>query len=315
MEFFKHFTYREEQEIALSQKIPLALKELPPFITDYYNGLGNSISAKTMLSYSYDLKTFFNFLIQTIPELQNRSIVDITLNDLDHLVVTDFVKFREFVASYADPQTKIIRKNEARTITRKLATLRSLFSYLYRHDMISHNEPSKLQMPEIESTDAIRLNQNEISELLNYIETCRSELTAHQKKYYMKTVARDLAILTLLLGTDLRISECTGLNFDDLNIDNNYVLITKKGKGELMVHFGSEVHDALENYLEYRDQIEARPGHEKAIFLSMQRKRISVDAVENMVRKYATIVTPDKHVTLEKLRGLRRRTSESSTHD
>jgi len=158
-------------------------------------------------------------------------------------------------------------------------------------------------MPKIAEKDIIRLEPDEVAELLDYVESCGATLTPHRQKYYKKTVARDLAILTLLLGTGLRVSECVGLNFDDVDLKNDGVRVTRKGGKEMTVYFGDEVHDALENYLTIRDEIQEVPGHERAFFLSMQRKRISVDAVENLVKKYAKVVAPAKHITVHKLRS------------
>ena len=72
----------------------------------------------------------------------------------------------------------------------------------------------------------------------------------------------------------------------------------------MVVYFGDEVRDALDNYLETdRAVITPLPSHENALFLSMQRKRIGVQAVENMVKKYARQVTPNKKITPHKLRS------------
>ena len=70
-----------------------------------------------------------------------------------------------------------------------------------------------------------------------------------------------------------------------------------------MIYFSDEVRDVLENYLDEREMIDAVPGNEDALFLSMQRKRINVRSVENLVKKYAKLVTPLKKITPHKLRS------------
>ncbi len=303
MASFDRFTYHDQLEIENTQKIRLLLTDLPPYIKDFFRGRELSTSTKTRLSYSYDFKVFFTFLIQNNPAWKNRRIQDISLSDLDQLTLSDFEEFQEYLKVYTDPATGTLIKNSAGGIARKISTVRSLFTYLYRHDMISRNEPSKVEMPKIAEKDIIRLEPDEVAELLDYVESCGATLTPHRQKYYKKTVARDLAILTLLLGTGLRVSECVGLNFDDVDLKNDGVRVTRKGGKEMTVYFGDEVHDALENYLTIRDEIQEVPGHERAFFLSMQRKRISVDAVENLVKKYAKVVAPAKHITVHKLRS------------
>lgn len=315
MPSFESYTYYEQQQIEITQKIRTILTELPPYIKDFYRGRETTTSPKTRLSYSYDLKIFFHFLLRSNPSLAGRSVRDVSLDDLNRLTLTDFEEFTEYLKVYSDPQTGAIIKNGPVGIARKLSTIRSLFTYLYRHNMINHNEPTKIEMPSINEKDIIRLEPDEVAELLDYIEDCGAALSPHRQKYYKKTVARDLAIITLLLGTGLRVSECVGLNFEDIDFKNDGVKVTRKGGKEMTVYFGDEVHDALENYLDYRDRITAVPGHEKAFFLSMQRKRISVDAVENMVKKYALVVAPTKHITVHKLRSTYGSTLYAETND
>ena len=125
-----------------------------------------------------------------------------------------------------------------------------------------------------------------------------------KEEYYEKTKIRDLAIVTLLLGTGLRVSECVGLDINDIDFKNNGIKVTRKGGSEMVIYFGEEVRNALENYLETtRASATPLPDHENALFLSTQRKRMGVQAIENMVKKYAKQVTPNKKITPHKLRS------------
>lgn len=129
------------------------------------------------------------------------------------------------------------------------------------------------------------------------------QLTAKQQAYHQKTKIRDLALLTLLLGTGIRVSECVGLNIQDVDFKNAGIRIYRKGGKEVTVYFGQEVEEALENYLNERESIIPAPGHEDALFLSLQNKRMSVRSVENLVKKYARTVAPLKPITPHKLRS------------
>ena len=129
-------------------------------------------------------------------------------------------------------------------------------------------------------------------------------MTGQKKVYYEKTKTRDLAILTLLLGTGIRVSECVGLDINDIDFKNSGIKVTRKGGSEMVIYFGEEVRNALENYLETtRASATPLPDHENALFLSAQRKRMGVQAIENMVKKYARQVTPNKKITPHKLRS------------
>ena len=129
------------------------------------------------------------------------------------------------------------------------------------------------------------------------------ELTGQKRVYYEKTKERDLAIVTLLLGTGIRVSECVGLDIEDVDFKNNGIKVTRKGGNEMVVYFGNEVEKALKKYLEVRKNIVPVSGHEHALFYSTQRKRIGIQAVENLVKKYACAITTTKKITPHKLRS------------
>ena len=113
---------------------------------------------------------------------------------------------------------------------------------------------------------------------------------------------------TLLLGTGIRVSECVGLDVTDVDFRNNGIRIIRKGGSESVVYFGEEVEKALKDYLEERKSIIPQPGEENALFYSTQRRRMGVQAVENMVKKYmvkkyARQITTTKKITPHKLRS------------
>ena len=160
-----------------------------------------------------------------------------------------------------------------------------------------------VDMPKIKEKAIIQLDPDEVANLLDYIENYGSQLSGVQLYHYNKQKYRDLAIITLLLGTGVRVSELVGLNIGDVDFKNNGIRILRKGGNEMIVYFGQEVEKALTDYLELsRNGITPVAGHEEALFLSGQRKRISVDAVEKMVKKYASAVSV-KTITPHKLRS------------
>ena len=157
-------------------------------------------------------------------------------------------------------------------------------------------------MPKLHEKEIIRLDVDEVALLLDEVEQ-GDKLTDKQKSYHTKTKTRDLALLTLLLGTGIRVSECVGLNISDVDFKNGGIRIYRKGGKEVTVYFGTEVEDALLDYLEERDRIIPEQGHEDALFLSLQRRRMAVRSVENLVKKYARTVAPLKPITPHKLRS------------
>ena len=169
--------------------------------------------------------------------------------------------------------------------------------------MIKTNPVLLVDMPKLHDKAIIRLDPDETAELLDYIEHAGDSLTGQKKAYYEKTRLRDLAIVTLLLGTGIRVSECVGLDVEDVDFKNDAIRVVRKGGSEMMIYFGDEVEQALLNYLEDRAAIIPVAGHEHALFYSTQRKRIGIQAVENIVKKYAREITTTKKITPHKLRS------------
>ena len=185
-----------------------------------------------------------------------------------------------------------------------MSALRSFYGYFFKRQMISKNPTLLVDMPKLHDKAIIRLDADEVAMLLDYVDHGGDNLTGQRKVYYEKTKNRDLAILTLLLGTGIRVSECVGLDLQDVDFKNNGIKVTRKGGNEMIVYFGEEVENALKTYLyTTRNNVTPLPGHENALFLSTRRRRMGVQSVENMVKKYAREVTPNKKITPHKLRS------------
>ncbi len=296
-------SFHEQEKINNIIKLRTYLAELPPYVTDYCRGRETTQTARTQISYAYDFKTFFWFLTTANPEFKDKKIREIPLNYLDKLAPTDIEEYLEFLKCYQHPVTGNTVTNDLPGISRKLSSLRSLFTYLHRHGMINQDPTALVDTPKLHEKEIIQLDPDEVAIMLDYMEECGANISSHRKAYYQKTIIRDLAVVTLLLGTGIRVSECVGLDINDVDFKNDGIRIIRKGGNEMMVYFGSEVETALLNYLEIREAIVPLPGHENALFLSMQKRRISTDAVENVVKKYSKASIPHKNITPHKLRS------------
>ena len=294
-------SYHEQEDIENTKRIRDILKELPPFCTDFFRGIEPRTSARTRLAYAYDLKTFFDFLKQANPELKSKKLRDLPLSLLDEIKLMDLEEYMEYLKCYSTEKREDLMNTE-RGIMRKVSTVKSFYNYFYRTERIQNNPASLLQLPKIHEKEIIRLDVDEVARFLDEVEDGEC-LTEKQKAYHAKTKLRDLAMMTLLLGTGLRVSECVGLNINDVDFRNGGLRIHRKGGKEVIVYFGAEVEYALQDYLSEREHIVPEEGSEEALFLAMQRKRINVRSVEKMVKKYAQIVTPLKKITPHKLRS------------
>ena len=297
----KKVTYHEQTDVENTLRLRDVLKTLPPFCRDFFRAIEPRTTTKTRISYAYDIRIFFQFLLEQNPAFRDWSIDAYTVDVLDQLTAVDLEEYEEYLKVYqAGDKTET---NGERGLKRKMSSLRSFYAYYFKREMIHTNPTVLVDVPKIHQKSIIRLEADEVALLLDYIEHGGDDLTGQKKVYYEKTKDRDLALVTLLLGTGVRVSECVGLDIEDVDFKNNGIKVTRKGGNEMVVYFGPEVEKALKNYLEVRKNIIPVEGHEHALFYSTQRKRIGVQAVENLVKKYARQVTTTKKITPHKLRS------------
>ena len=297
----KKVTSHEPTDVDNTLRLRDVLKTLPPFCRDFFRAIEPRTTTKTRISYAYDIRIFFQFLLEQNPAFKDWSMDAFTVDVLDQITAVDLEEYEEYLKVYqAGDKTET---NGERGLKRKMSSLRSFYAYYFKREMIHTNPTVLVDVPKIHQKSIIRLEADEVALLLDYIEHGGDELTGQKKVYYEKTKDRDLALVTLLLGTGVRVSECVGLDIEDVDFKNNGIKVTRKGGNEMVVYFGPEVEKALKNYLEVRKNIIPVEGHEHALFYSTQRKRIGVQAVENLVKKYARQVTTTKKITPHKLRS------------
>ena len=299
--------YHEQTDMANIRKLREILKTLPPFAKDYFRAVEPTTSTRTRISYAYDIRVFFRFLIEENPSYKNYQTTDFQVADLDKLQAVDIEEYEEYLKLYQrddEDRAAVSVTNGEKGLKRKMSALRSFYAYYYKRQMIQTNPTVFVDMPKLHDKAIIRLDADETARLLDFIEHGGDSLTGQRKVYYEKTKERDLAIVTLLLGTGIRVSECVGLDVTDVDFNNNGIKVTRKGGSEMIVYFGEEVEQALKNYIEgSRRLVIPQTGHERALFYSTQNRRISVGAVENLVKKYSRQVTPLKKITPHKLRS------------
>ena len=274
---------------------------LPPFCTEFFRGIEPRTSTRTRIAYAYDLSVFFDFLKKENPVFSKMERMDLTLDYLDQISVTDLEEYMEYLKyRFNEHNQEII--NKERGIMRKISSLKSFYNYFFRTEKLKTNPAALVQLPKLHEKEIIRLDIDEVALLLDAVEQ-GDGLTDKQKAFHNRTKLRDLALLTLLLGTGIRVSECVGLDLNDIDFKNGGIHIHRKGGKEVTVYFGTEVETALQDYLDERNSIIPEEGSENALFLSLQKKRMNVRSVENLVKKYARIVTPLKKITPHKLRS------------
>lgn len=276
------------------------MAELPLFCRQFFIGIESTTASRTRIAYAYDLGVFFSYLHDTNPIYSKMDIPQFPLELLNEITPMDIEEYLMYLKYYVKDDTE--HSNDESSLKRKLSSLKSFYNYFYRNQLIKKNPASIVKIPKLHDKNIVRLDVDEVAVLLDEVES-GEKLTKRQQAFHEKTKIRDLAILTLMLGTGIRVSECVGLDIDDVDLKNNGIKIHRKGGQEVVVYFGDEVRTALLNYMEQRDRLIPCEGHMNALFLSLQNKRISVRSVENLVKKYSKLVTNLKNITPHKLRS------------
>lgn len=279
-------------ELYYTDKTNSLLITMPPYVKQYIRSIHNRTSPRTRYEYLKDIQAFLDYTAST------RNITTIGLQDLDNYEKTDFEEYFEYMEHYIKNGKE--RINSRTSIKRKMSALRKFFAYLFENDMISSDKIRKIEMPKLHHKEIIRLDQDEAADFLNAVEK-GERLTKKQQDYHNIQNTRDLAIVYLMLSTGIRVSECVELDLDDVNIAKSYIKVIRKGGNEDIVYFSDEASEYLQNYIETRKQI--KNADEKSLFLSSRKKRLTVRAVEILIKKYAGRIGINKHITPHKLRS------------
>ena len=283
------------------EKIEMILDaDLPDFCREYFVGISATTTPLTRLNYAYDIRTFFNYLVTKVHRLKGKSTKDISPMDIENLSPYEIEAYLNYIEIYRDANGNIV-KNGSRGKGRKLAAIRSMVKYFEKKQVIRFNPTASVDTPKLRDKEIIRLEGDEIGAMLDVVDTGEG-LSERQQKYQENTRMRDLAIVGLLLGTGIRVSELVGIDVDDVNFKDMSFVVTRKGGARVILYFSDEVAGYLYDYYRLRTA-DKTLKNEPALFLSLQKRRITTRAVENIVKKYSAVATPLKHITPHKLRS------------
>ncbi len=292
----ENLSFYQKRDIKNREKMAKYTERLPEYCLNFFIGIENNTSSLTRYNYAMDLYVFYNYISKYLFKKQTD---EISLDDIDKIKALNIEQYLSYLSYYQLDGKDY--KNDERGKARKLASLRSFFKYLFNHDMISANVASKIETPKLHNKEIVRLERDEVSKLMNVVEN-PADFSQRQREYNKNTFERDNAIITLFLGTGIRISELVGLNIDSFDFNQNAFIVTRKGGNRTVLYFSQEVAMALKTWLEKRATI-GLEEKEKAMFISLQNKRISIRAVENLVKKFAKQASPLKKISPHKLRS------------
>lgn len=276
------------------------LSELPDFVFRFIDYYYDGDSVNTQLAFALDIKIFLNFLCVT-KKFPYDSIEDFTENDMEQISVDDLLEYksylRQYTLTYIDADGKSYERthrNSAYGINRKMSSLRSLFSYLYKTDKISQNITLKVDMNKLVQKIKKPLTVQETMRLMDVILNGEKYFKGRQLTEYLNRKTRDIALYLTYLGTGVRVSELVNLDISDIDFETSSFTVTRKGGSEDEIFMPVQVENELLTYLEWRKE---KKVDSPALFISRNNERLTVSSVEHNLKTYcyaAGITNKDK---------------------
>ncbi|MFZ5894081.1 MAG: tyrosine recombinase XerC [Myxococcota bacterium] len=227
------------------------------------------MSPHTVLAYGRDLRSFAAFARERLDERMTIERIDRGL-------------LRAFLGMLAESRSAV-------TIARKLASLRAFFGYLERYAGLRKNPAALLATPRLRRKLPKFLSAEAATQVIESPLAVPENASAER--------VRDAAMLELLYGSGLRVSELVGLDLEHVALASRELRVLGKGRKERMVPLGSKANDAVRAWLERRPELLGAASNVRALFLGRRGRRISVRWVQALVRRYGILGAgrPDLH--------------------
>jgi site-specific recombinase XerD len=294
--------YNRKLYLSRLEKLHELEAELPGYCLSFLDDKELTSQINTVVSYAYDLITFFKFLAEKNPILSdNEKIKDIPLEILDQLTFEDINEFQRFL-QFNNGENKHVNKEKG--IARRMSAVRGFYEFMCLHHYLKNNPTlGAAKRKKAPKKDIIRMNSDEVNTLMDTVINTNIKVSDRQRALCEKTTLRDTAIFTLLLNTGIRVSECVGLDIDDFNFDENSFTVVRKGGNTQILYFNRAVAEAIKDYIEFERPTLLADSKEKALFLSLRKSRITVRSVQILVQKYTRMAVPGKKLTPHKMRS------------
>lgn len=286
---------KKDIEMKLSKTRMNRLKVMPDLVSDYIMSIQEKMTLRTQIAYIKDYTMFLEYLLSLPAFKEYAKIEEFQVSDMETLEEKDIWQFLDYLTEYkktfkgknGDEYTQTFT-NTKQGKARKLASLHSLFDYLARKYKIK--DPTKFIEVKVNKKREIkdRLNNEEINRLMHVIIDDANIENERKKKFHQRIKFRDLNMLLILAFTGMRVSELIQLDISDVNIQEEALVVTRKGGDEDKLYMSDEIIGHLSDYIDKRKSIIALDNNNKdALFLSNQRKRINAKTVSYMLDKYA----------------------------
>lgn len=274
---------RLEKELQAEKKMKAMLKELPDVFSEFYYSMrASKKSYTTMTVYIRYVKNFMDFITEDKPS--NDFYKKVTGSDIEQYLIS--LETREV-------NGRVIRTGDSIQATRWSA-LNTFFDFLVnKKEYLNKNPMAKTDRPTINTEHKVTyLTEDEIAALMKAIDKNPDRLMAH----------RDQTIISLFLATGLRVGALININIEDIDFDNNVIHVIEKRQKVRDIPFGDRTSKVLKSWIEARNKV-FKDVDNTALFVSQKKNRISVDAISDMIKKYADDAGIKKHITPHKMRS------------
>lgn len=270
-------------------------KELPKFLRGYFAYLKGNVLPQTRLAYLHDVRFFFQYLLRETDLSEAETTDKIKLQDLEKVKAVDVNMFIDYCRKYTVETDKniYVYENTNKTLARKKSSVSVLFKQLYRDGLLEKNITDGfdvIRVPKPGETEIKALQDDEVMIMLDAVST-GTGLTKHEYAYWEKTRLRDKAILVTFLTYGLRLSELQQLNVSSFNWSRGEFKIYRKRGKESIMPLNESVTMVINEYMELERPSSDRiiEGHEDALFLSLQGRRMTERQIRELVKKYTSI--------------------------
>lgn len=284
------------EKLTQSQKLIGICNTLPDCVQSFFFETGNQMAISTKIAYARELSWFLDYMISYSPKFCELEKKEITIDYIAQITSQDVSKY---LTIYLD------KANAERTVARKRAALSSFFTYLTNNQRIPFNPVLAATKIKIHTSDeVIHLDMDEQNSLLDTVD-CGSGLGEKKAKYHEKYRKRDLALIALLLDTGMRVSELHGTSIIDVDFDRCSVIVTRKGGNHQTLYFSDSVCELIKDYIEERKVLYPLLDLSDPLFVTLKGNRLSIRAIENLVKKYSLAAVPGKgdKISVHKLRS------------
>ena len=304
------------------KRLEKLVKEMPFYVVKYVDDKWDIRSPLTLYNYVRDFKEFFMWLIaegivdsKSIKEIPVEVLADLSLDDANNYF--KYIARKKYKVSQKDDETKQI---DTKTVNRHKSSLRSLFKYLTVESEVKTGKPyfernvmAKIPIKKVKETfneraknitDKIFIDDMDI-DFLDYVQIeYEASLSPSQKRYFKRDKERDFAILSIFLGTGIRVNELTNLRIKDIDFSAKEISVIRKGGKKDTVSVTPSSLQDLNHYLEVRkEKYKAGDGENEYLFVKLYKGRtepLTNRAVEDIVYKYTKSF--DKRMSPHKLR-------------